>query len=168
MLKWITAYLQNRTQRVVVDGEESSERPVTSGVPQGSVLGPLLFLLYINDLADGYSNLYMFADDTTLLYNSVAKRSEITEKREETAKWINEDLQKVREWVQKWKMEVSAEKSHAMILTRTRNTGKEPPELRYDEKAVPYAEEVRLLGVHFNTKLSCGSTHRKDAGKPRS
>ena len=154
MLKWITAYLQNRTQRVVVDGEESSERPVTSGVPQGSVLGPLLFLLYINDLADGYSNLYMFADDTTLLYNSVAKRTEITDKREETAKRINEDLQKVREWVQMWKMEVSAEKSQAMILTRTRNTGKEPPELRYDEKAVPYADEVRLLGVHFNTKLS--------------
>ena len=53
-----------------------------------------------------------------------------------------------------YRMEVSAEKSQAMILTRTRNTGKEPPELRYDEKAVPYADEVRLSGMHFNTELS--------------
>ena len=66
-LKWISVYQRNRTQFVAVNGSHSSTSPVTSGVPQGSVLGPTLFLLYINDIADvPKSELRLFADDTVL------------------------------------------------------------------------------------------------------
>lgn len=67
VLGWIRAFLGSRSQRVVLDGEESESIPVTSGVPQGSVLDPILFLIYINDLPDGiFSQVRLFADDTAL------------------------------------------------------------------------------------------------------
>ena len=66
-LNWIQSFLIGRTQTVVLDGESSEEVKVTSGVPQGSVLGPLLFLLYINDLPENIqSQVRLFADDTAV------------------------------------------------------------------------------------------------------
>ena len=66
-LTWIQVFLGNRSQQVVIDGEESDSIPVNSGVPQGSVLGPILFLAYINDLPGGISSqVRLFSDDTAL------------------------------------------------------------------------------------------------------
>ena len=67
--QWFRSYLANREQRVTLDGKSSSYMRVTCGVPQGSILGPLLFLLYINDMKNSveYSVLHHFADDTNLL-----------------------------------------------------------------------------------------------------
>ena len=62
-----SSFLSNRRLRVVLDGKSSQEYPVNAGVPQGSILGPTLFLLYINDLPDVICNIAIYADDTTLL-----------------------------------------------------------------------------------------------------
>ena len=67
LLEFFSNYLSNRRQRVVLNGKESGWAPIQSGVPQGSVLGPLLFLVYINDLERGIlSKIKFFADDTSL------------------------------------------------------------------------------------------------------
>ena len=67
MLDWVRAFLGSRSRRVVIDGEESESVPVTSGVPRGSVLGHILFLIYINNLPDEVSSrVRLFADDTAL------------------------------------------------------------------------------------------------------
>ena len=67
LFKLLENYLTGRFQRVVLNGQTSSWRPILAGVPQGSILGPLLFLVYINDLPNGLiSNAKLFADDTSL------------------------------------------------------------------------------------------------------
>ena len=69
---WLTSYLSNRTQYVSYNGSKSTERIITCGVPQGSILGPLLFLIYINDLTKvcHFAKPFLFADDTNLLHHN--------------------------------------------------------------------------------------------------
>ena len=103
IINWIEQWLKDRRQRVVVDGEVSSWKPVLSGVPQGSVLGPILFLIYINDLEEGVTgNILKFADDTKLF----RKVKEIGDKQK-----LQDDIDKLVKWslkmadvIQFWEM----------------------------------------------------------------
>ena len=92
--KLFPSYLCNRKQIVVVDGSKSSVKPINAGVPQGSRLGPLLFIIYINDITLNIkSDILIFADDTTLLASG--KSTEVT------TKILNEDLEKMSLWSKK-------------------------------------------------------------------
>ena len=90
-------YLSGRLQRVVLNGQTSSWRPVLAGVPQGSILGPLLFLIYINDLPDELkSSAKLFADDTSLF--------SIVKDENESANALSYDLSQISKWAFNWKM----------------------------------------------------------------
>ena len=98
LLNLLTNYLSDRYQRVVLNGQESDWEKINAGVPQGSVLGPLLFLVYINDLIDGISsNIKLFADDSSLF---TRVRNDVTETQER----LTHDLAKIIEWAHKWKI----------------------------------------------------------------
>ena len=93
---WITAWLTGRKQRVVIGGTPSGWSPVTSGVPQGSVLGPLLFLIYINDIDQGLvSKLSKFADDTKLGINTADPNA---------VEMLRRDLARIGDWSERWQM----------------------------------------------------------------
>ena len=91
----IKSYISDRRQIVVVDGEKSDITDIKAGIPQGSRLGPLLFIIYMNDIInDIESDILIFADDTSLLASGNDPA--------ETADIINRDLIKITEWAQKW------------------------------------------------------------------
>ena len=96
VINWIEKWLTRRKQRVRVDGEMSNWKSVLSGVPQGSVLGPILFLISINDLEDDiYSKVFRFADDTKVFRNVTND----TDKQR-----LQDDLDKLVKWSEIWQM----------------------------------------------------------------
>ena len=94
IFKWLSSFLHNRLQRVVLNGVSSQWARVKSGVPQGSVLGPLLFTLYINDLPDNVAcGIKLFADDTKI-YSTIKDNSDTL--------FLQQNLDLVNEWSHKW------------------------------------------------------------------
>ena len=109
-LKTISSYLFNRKQIVVVDGVKSNTLETTAGVPQGSRLGPLLFIIYMNDIvSDIESDILVFADDTSLMASGVDPA--------ETVKQLNRDLNKITQWAEKWRVTFNAKKSKDIIFS---------------------------------------------------
>lgn len=134
-------------QCVVVDGERSSALPVTSGVPQGSVVGPMLFLVYINDLPDCVSShTRLFADDT-IIYRHIRS--------EKDSQVLQNDLLKLQEWEKLWQMEFHPGKCQVLRFTRRRK----PISYNYylhglELEVVP---EAKYLGVTLTSDLRWGS-----------
>lgn len=109
--KWFTNYLENRKQAVVIKGSISNYNTITAGVPQGSVLGPLLFLIYINDIvASIESSIKLFADDTSM---SLALRDPNV-----CADILNSDLRKISAWANQWKVKFNENKTELLIFKR--------------------------------------------------
>ena len=109
-MRWIEKFLTDRQHRVVVNGTSSDTRKVTSGVPQGTVLGPLLFLLYINDIQkDLSSQMRLFADDSAI-YRRIDKAEDAHE--------LQQDLFKLQEWSSKWQMSFNVGKCKTLRITR--------------------------------------------------
>jgi hypothetical protein len=105
---WIKAFLTNRSQEIVVNGSKSAPAPVISGIPQGTVLGPVLFVVYINDLLDTVtSGGLMFADDTKI-YRQITSL--------EDALQLQADINRLEDWSKLWKLHFNHEKCHVLTL----------------------------------------------------
>ena len=110
---WIKAFLSDREQTVLVNGEKSDNASVLSGVPQGSVLGPLLFIVYINDLPEHVKSLvYLFADDTKIAHQVATAQD---------ASQIQVDLDALSKWSAIWMLEFNADKCHVLTIGRFEN-----------------------------------------------
>ena len=114
LLSWVKNYLSERKQRVVINNSTSSWRDINAGVPQGSILGPLLFIVFINDiLTDINSTIKLFADDTSLYL--------IVDDPQETAQTLNDDLVKLHAWSTKWLVNFNPQKTETMTISRKLN-----------------------------------------------
>ena len=149
-LSILTEFLTDRLQRVVVDGHYSEWRRVISGVPQGSVLGPLLFILYTHDMWLGLENkLVAYADDATLLavVPSPNMRSVISES-------VNRDLARISAWCKLWGMKMNPSKTQSMIVSRSRTLQPEHPDLILDNIPITVSDSFKILGVTFDSKFT--------------
>ena len=150
VLGWIRAFLGSRSQRVVLDGEESESIPVTSGVPQGSILGPILFLIYINDLQDGiFSQVRLFADDTALypLYLTIEGKDD--------GAALQQDLDRLSVWESMWDMEFNLSKYQVVQVTGS----KRPMNTIYmlHGQVLEAVTSAKYLGVDISNTLSWNS-----------
>ena len=110
-LGWISSFLTDREQTVVLEGMSSDSKPVTSGVPQGTVLGPLLFLIYINDLPNcvNSSTIRLFADDC-LIYKEIHSQHDTED--------LQADLDALQTWERRWLMSFHPQKCKLLRITR--------------------------------------------------
>ena len=136
-VSWIESFLQNKSQSVVVEGKQSSSVPVMSSVPQGSVLGPCLFLAYINDLPDSLkSKDRLFADDT-VVYLTINSQSD--------AQTLQDDLLKLEQWESNWSMEFNPDKCEVINVTKKKDPIIFPYKLYNSE--LKSTENAKYLGV---------------------
>ena len=149
IVSWIESYLSNRFQRVVIHGQTSSWLPIEAGVPQGSILGPLLFLVYINDLVDDIScDVRLFADDTCLL--------EIVQNPTESAQHLNSNLLHIQNWGKMWRVTFNALKSLSVVFTAKIKKPHHPP-VHLDQLVIPETTSHTHLGIALSSNLSWNS-----------
>ena len=165
ILNIISSFLTNRRLRVVLDGKSSPEFAINAGVPQGSILGPTLFLLFINDLPDDVvSRIAIYADDTTL-YSSSDKASDIWKQLEMSAE-LESDLRDTVEWGKRWQVTFNEGKTHLVSFDRSVNSG--GIDIRMGEKMLEEESSFRMLGLSITSKLDWStyiSSIAKEASK---
>ena len=145
VLKWITDYLSERTQVVSVNGTESEVGTVLSGVPQGSVLGPLLFVIYINDMLDSVSSGgLLFADDTKL-FREICSELDAME--------LQEDINKLEAWTKTWLLRFNANKCHVLTLGKFENI-LHTHRYKIGEVELEHVSDEKDLGVLIDEDLS--------------
>ena len=146
LLSWFESYLTDRKQRVTINGQCSDWRIINAGVPQGSVLGPLLFLIYINDIVQNAShcNIRLFADDTCLFIE--------VNNRLEAAEFINDDLSKIYKWSKQWLINFAPTKTKALIISNKKDLILNPP-LFLNGTQITEVKSHTYLGVTFTRNL---------------
>ena len=153
IINWIEHWLTDRRQRVVVDAEVSSWKSVLSGVPQGSVLGPILFLVYTNDLEEGVTGKILTIADDTKLFRKV---KEIGDKQN-----LQDDIDKLVKWSEKWQMLFNLGKCKC-LHTGPGNTG-----MNYEMGGTILSKTAKEidLGVTMNANMKVSEQCRIAASK---
>ena len=157
LLFLIQSFLKDRKQRTVLNGLSSNWGDISAGVPQGSILGPLFFLVYINDLAVGLKcNVKLFADDTSLFT--------VVEDSNTAASDMNHDLDLIRQWAHTWRMSfIPDPQKQAVELTFSRKKIEiDHPVILFNNIPVKKVVEHKHLGIILDSKLSF-SVHIKSA-----
>ena len=120
LISWLHSYLHKRKQRVVINGVESTWAFLEAGVPQGSILGPLLFLVYVSDITDGIeSDINLFADDTSLL--------QIVDDPTTSANTLNADLNRLHQWASQWLVTFNPNKTEVITFSAKTKKPYHPP-----------------------------------------
>jgi len=147
-LAWFRSYLSNRTQYTLFDGHPSDTQVVICGIPQGSILGPILFLLYINDIvqASSIGNLILFADDTNIIYRSTSihRLTDISEK----------DLQAVCDWFASNKLSVNEAKTKYILFRSARGPLNTTMKLVVNGNEIEKVSSMKFLGVKISDNLT--------------
>ena len=146
----IKNYLENRTQKTCLNGVDSNLDNIVCGVPQGSVLGPLLFLIYINDLCNVIANcnIHLYADDTVLVYSAPDIYTAHLH--------LQNDLNNLANWCKGNKLSINIKKTKSMIVGTRSMVKKHPilPRLKIDGKTIDYVFQYKYLGVTLDEILS--------------
>ena len=146
--KWISSWLSERSQKVVLDGQASDPVPVLSGVPQGSVLGPVLFLIFINDLPDNIrSSVRLFADDC-VLYRNI--KSPID------CQILQDDLNSLSQWETDWQMKFNVAKCHSMRVTRHLPDKQILFDYTLHQQKLEQVQSAKYLGLTITDNLDWG------------
>ena len=138
---------------MVLDGKSSQEYPVNAGVLQGSILGPTLFLLYINDLPDDMCNIAIYADDTTL-YSKCDQASNLWQQLE-SASELESNLQKHCDRGKKGLVDFNARKTQLVLFDRSNNNGS--IDVKMHGSVLEEKSSFKMLGLTFSSKLDWGS-----------
>ena len=145
---WFRSYLTNRKQFVTINGVDSTPRIMKFGVPQGSVLGPLLFLIYINDLylSVKFSTARHFADDTCLLIEDKSPKR--------LKKMLNQDLKSLNLWLKANKISLNASKTEILIFKHRNKPLNYDLKIKLDGKRLYPSKYVKYLGILIDSQLS--------------
>ena len=139
-LKWIDSFLCDRQQRVTVNGVKSDWAPILSGVPQGTVLGPLLFSLYINDITENTDSELRFFADNCVCYCEIKDTEDMVK--------LQEDIDCLRCWARSWGMRFQQVKCNIMQITRKR-IKKINTSYSLEEMVLDNVEKINYLGYHY-------------------
>ena len=144
----LRSYLTGRTFRTSVDGELSTARPIEAGVPQGSVLGPVLYLVFTNDMptVPGVT-LSLYADDAMFMCRSARP--------DRAARVMQSQMDELSPWLEKWRIAVNADKSQAICFRKRRRMPRAAPEpVTLDGQPIEWTGRVKYLGVLFDSRLT--------------
>ena len=142
-------YLGDRQLKVVINGHESSYRKIGASVPQGSVLGPILWNIFFNDLLSFVPQAYAYADDCTLSFRCTPQN------RNEVIQSVNCALKNISGCCRKWQITLAAEKTQAAYITKRRAPINSC--LRMDNTAVEFSKEINILGIIIDSGLTFAS-----------